>query len=144
MKTLVEIINEVETNLTELREAEKKTGKALKALEEERSNIMANIAMFEKVLADLSGTKEKEIEEIMNGGNTPAPAAKKQEEKIHGLIKSKKVVAIDANGEKIAEYSSQSEAARDLGVSQGVLSVRMKKRTKEEQIKSFGFALMFA
>ena len=144
MKTMVELINEVEQNLAELREAEKKKGKALKALNEEHEAIMANIVMFNKVLEDLNGTKEKEIEQVMNGGtnNTPAPAAKKQE-KIHGLIESKKVMVIDEKDEKIAEYGSQSEAARDLGIPQATASYMMRKMTKKAQLKKYGFALMF-
>lgn len=133
MKTLVEIIAEVEENLKELQEAAKKNGKALAALEEERNDIVAGIARFNKVLEDLTRIKETECNEIMEEkkpGNCMKPA--------------KKIIVIDEKGEKIAEYDSQNKAAKDLGITQSVLSTRMKKRTKEQQIRSFGFAAMFA
>ena len=136
MKTLVELIEDVEQNLKDLQEAEKRTAKALKAIEEERDDIMANIAMFEKVLADLTGIKEKECNEIMS--------AEKAEKKVVGIAAAKKVVATDEKGDVIAEYGSTAKAAKDLRISQPSVSHRIHAMTKEKQIRNYGYALMFA
>lgn len=140
MASLVEMIKTAEESLSMYKEQSKKLTKEIAALMEERENVNKNIDTFEDVVAKLTAIKDNEVRKEL--GEKPEPVNNKPEKKKRGgKMPPMKVVAIDANGDKIAEYRTQTDTARDLNISQASVRNRIFYMSREEQIEKYGFAL---
>ena len=138
MKTLVEIIKEFNDNIKELEAENKRIEKAFKELEEERQNVVANIAMYKNIVEQLNATKNKEISKAMQ---ETAPEVPAEEKKGHSTVR-KTVYAIDENGNIIAEFNSINEAARDLKISYATVYKMVSGKTSANtQLKKHGYYL---
>lgn len=139
MKSLVEMIEEAKENIKELEEAEKRTAKSIKNLQEELENITLNKVMFEKVLDDLTSIKNNEIQIVM--------AEKPQKENSNEIKETKgrirPIIAIDENNETIASYKNQLEASKDLNINHRTVWYRISNITIEKQIHKYGYALTY-
>ena len=146
MESLVSIIEKVENNISELKEMAKKNARDLAAVLQEKENIASNLAMFEKVLEDLTRTKNNEIQVVMaEPKDQPVVNLEKGEtEKKHisGIREPLHINAIDENGDVIAEYFSTIKAAEDLKISSSNVSYRIAKVPIERQIQKHGYALI--
>lgn len=137
MKSMVDIIKDVENNIKELTERNKEIEKALKELTEEKKLIVDNLAMYDEVLTNLTGIKEKEINQEIKGES-------KSSKNMTWLREAKSVILIDEKGNTIAEYKSQHKAGKDLGLDPTTVGNRIRNISKERQIKRFGYALISA
>ena len=142
MESMVNIIKTVEENIKELKMKAKENAKALAALMQEQENIDNNLKMFEKVLEDLTRTKNEEIQVVM--AEKPVKEEIVMMTKNRGTKQRVAVNAIDEHGDKIAEYQSSVEAATDLKLSAATVCKRVNGMDRNEQIRKFGYALVKA
>lgn len=141
--TMVDMISAAKKNIVALEEKKKEIKKALASFTQELENVEKNITMFNRVLDNLNGIREEEIQIELKGEK---PVKEKKEKAVDlkkDMIKTaKKLIAIDEKGDKIAEYKSQHEAAQDLGYQYATISWRVRNMKKEAQLKKFGYALI--
>ena len=145
MTTLVEMISMIEKNIKELEEKQKQNEKEFKRIVEEKDNIVRDLKMNRKMLDDLTGIKEEEINQVMTED-------KSNEEKVEVTTKKSRkynnkfkipvlVIAKDEKGETIAEYESMNDAAKDLNVVISTVSNRIRKMDFNKQVRKYGYGL---